>query len=214
MKESNSEMGIMSSVKSLLPILVTFFVTYILIYLLAPAHYLRPYVLAFEAYDFLTSIIGFSRAIFLLTPGHEISTFITWIIIGILLGYLSKRYKPLVINSFILILLFFVLSQLNILIYSFSVPLLVRSIQQWIIPIIASLFITVIAGLVGVSLSGESDIESSKKSAPSKYTKTSAKESSPQTPKVETVISTKVCPHCGSVISSTVTYCPYCGKKV
>ena len=207
-------MGIMLSIKSILPVLITFLVTYLLIYLLAPAHYLRPYVFAFEAYDFLTFINGFSRILFLLVPGYEISTFLTWIISGVLLGYLSKKYKSLVLNSLILVLLFFIFSQLNLLIYGISATALIANIQQWSVSVIASCFIIIIAGLVGVALSGESYRESNKKNASSRSIKTNISESTSQTPKVEDVISTKVCPYCGSVISSTVTYCPYCGKKV
>lgn len=202
----------MPSVKSIFPVLITFFIVYVLVYLFAPAVFLERYVLAFEAYDFLTFLGGFSRAPFLLTPGYELSTILTWIISGAVLGFFSKKNKALIINSLILVLLIFMLSQLNIFLYNFSFENLIMSVQQWIVPIIASLFITNIAGLVGVSLSGESPEEDNKTNSQGHTIKQES--SGTSTPKIEDVISTKVCPHCGSIISSTVTYCPYCGKKV
>ena len=205
-------MDIMPSVKSIFPVLITFFIVYVLVYLFAPAVFLERYVLAFEAYDFLTFLGGFSRAPFLLTPGYELSTILTWIISGAVLGFFSKKNKALIINSLILVLLIFMLSQLNIFLYNFSFENLIMSVQQWIVPIIASLFITNIAGLVGVSLSGESPEEDNKTNSQGHTIKQES--SGISTPKIEDVISTKVCPHCGSIISSTVTYCPYCGKKV
>jgi len=205
-------MDIMPSVKSIFPVLITFFIVYVLVYLFAPAVFLERYVLAFEAYDFLTFLGGFSRAPFLLTPGYELSTILTWIISGAVLGFFSKKNKALIINSLILVLLIFMLSQLNIFLYNFSFENLIMSVQQWIVPIIASLFITNIAGLVGVSLSGESPEEDNKTNSQGHTIKQES--SGTSTPKIEDVISTKVCPHCGSIISSTVTYCPYCGKKV
>jgi len=207
-------MGIMLSVKSAIPVLVTFFIVYVLVYLFAPAAFLEPYVLAFEAYDFLTFIGGFSRAPFLLTPGYELSTISTWIVSGVVLGFLSKKNKALIVNSLVLILLIFALSQLNILLYNFSLDVLLANIQQWSVPIIASLFITNIAGLVGISLSGGPHEESDRTTSQGHSIKIETGSVSSPAPKIEDVISTKVCPHCGSIISSTVTYCPYCGKKV
>ena len=204
----------MPSVKSVFPVLITFFIVYVLVYLFAPAAFLEPYVLAFEAYDFLTFIGGFSRAPFLLTPGYELSTILTWIVSGVILGFLSKKNKALIANSVVLVFAIFMLSQLNLLLNNFSFAVFLANVQQWTIPIIAGLFIINIAGLVGVSLSSGSQEGFDKSSSESRTAKIEVSSISSSAPKVEDVISTKVCPHCGSIISSTVTYCPYCGKKV
>ncbi|MGQ4833055.1 MAG: zinc-ribbon domain-containing protein [Candidatus Asgardarchaeia archaeon] len=142
------------------------------------------------------------------STGYELQTFLLWSFAGLVIGLFSKLSKRAIVTGIIVIILSYMLWKIESLI-SFNVSGLFS--QSDLIKLVLSLFICGFASIIGVSLSPGAKEEKSSVQVPP-LVDLEPKEGPKATP--ETIIATKTCPHCGATISSTATYCPYCGKKV
>lgn len=191
------------SVKSI----VISYVVMVIILFLVSQDALFSFLDGITAGNYLESIAVLFATLFDYRQGYELYTFILWSAGGIALGIFSREVKRTIPTALITVIIAYVLWKIR----EISLFLINEIISKGsLIYLAISLFICVFAGLIGTSLSPTKKASSSV-TVPPLVDLEPAEGVSKITP--ETIVATKKCPHCGSIISVSATYCPYCGKK-
>ncbi|MCD6515485.1 MAG: zinc ribbon domain-containing protein [Candidatus Odinarchaeota archaeon] len=191
------------SVKS---IIISYVVMVIILFLVSQ-DILFSFINDIVAGNYLGSIASLFATLFDYRQGYELHTFILWSAGGIALGIFSKEVRKTIPTALITVIIAYILWKIPAIL-SFLVDEIIS--KGNLIYFAISLFICIFAGLVGTSLSPTKKAQSPV-TVPPLVDLEPAEGVSKITP--ETIVATKKCPHCGSIISVSATYCPYCGKK-